>query len=86
MSTGFGWPGFGFGVEGVNVRIGRWLLDMLKDSAGVTPFDDAQPCTHGPRIRGWTFMDFFAEPAEGGVVPLLIECNFRGRASEEGWN
>jgi 1-phosphatidylinositol phosphodiesterase len=40
-----------------------------------------------PRIRGWAFMDFYEDPVDAGVVPLLVECNFRGRKiGEEGWN
>jgi 1-phosphatidylinositol phosphodiesterase len=39
-----------------------------------------------PRIRGWAYMDFYEDPVESGVVPLLVECNFRGRKlGEEGW-
>lgn len=26
-------------------------------------------------VRGWVFMDYFAEP-DGGLVPLLVENNF----------
>ena len=38
------------------------------------------------RIRGWALLDFYEDP-EKAVVPLLIECNFRGRIrGEEGWN
>lgn len=29
-------------------------------------------------VRGWVFMDYFAEP-DGGLVPLLVENNFLGR-------
>ena len=44
----------------------------------------------GTRVRGWTLMDFFTDPkdvdAGAGVVPLLVECNYRGRVDgEEGW-
>ena len=39
-----------------------------------------------PRIRGWTYMDFYEYPVESDVVSLLVECNFRGRKiGEEGW-
>lgn len=39
-----------------------------------------------PRVRGWAFIDFFQQPVEANIVPLLIECNFKGRKSgEEGW-
>lgn len=27
IAKGFGWPKWGFGVEGVNGRVGKWLLD-----------------------------------------------------------
>jgi 1-phosphatidylinositol phosphodiesterase len=39
-----------------------------------------------PRIRGWAYMDFYQDPVESGIIPLLVECNFRGRKlGEEGW-
>ncbi|KAI0259923.1 PLC-like phosphodiesterase [Gloeopeniophorella convolvens] len=63
VSTGFGWPRWGFGVEGVNSRIARFLLGAIKKNM---------------TLRAWTFMDFFDEPVGSGVVPLLVECNFRG--------
>lgn len=68
IAQGFGWPKFGFGVEGVNSRLGKWLLDMLSDES------------QSP-IRGWAFLDYFADP-EPALVPLLIECNYRGRKTE----
>ncbi|THH21076.1 hypothetical protein EW146_g418 [Bondarzewia mesenterica] len=78
VSTGFGWPSFGFGVEGVNSRVGGWLLDALSG----TSVDGKMNLEDGPRIRAWTLMDFFLEPGDAGVVPLLVECNFRGRMGE----
>ena len=72
IARGFGWPKWGLGVEGVNGRLGKWLLDRFAQDG------------ERARIRGWAFMDYYAEPAD--VVPLLVECNFRGRISgEEGW-
>lgn len=69
--------GFGKGklaVTGVNERVGIWLLHNFGDKG------------QEPRIRGWTFMDFYEDPIESAVVPLLVECNFRGRKiGEEGW-
>ena len=39
-----------------------------------------------PRLRGWALMDYFIEPEGGNLVPLLVECNYRGRkVGEEGW-
>ncbi|OBZ75824.1 hypothetical protein A0H81_04797 [Grifola frondosa] len=38
------------------------------------------------RIRGWALMDFYTDPTDNALVPLLVECNFRGRnTGEEGW-
>jgi hypothetical protein len=34
--------------------------------------------TSGPKVEGWALMDFFEDPEDRGVIPLLIECNFRG--------
>ena len=72
IARGFGWPKWGLGIEGVNARLGKWLLEQFSQKR-----EDA-------RIRGWAFLDFYAEPDD--VVPLLVECNFRGRKpGEEGW-
>ncbi|KAI0694163.1 PLC-like phosphodiesterase [Cerioporus squamosus] len=89
VARGFGWPKVGLGVEGVNGRLGKWLLDQLSGDSGSRTGQegDGEKGLNGNddvRIRGWAFMDFFSEP--GNVVPLLVECNFRGRKSgEEGW-
>ncbi|KAI0747600.1 PLC-like phosphodiesterase [Daedaleopsis nitida] len=90
VSQGFGWPKFGLGVEGVNGRLGKWLLDQLggdsSEFGGVGMAEHEKTVTAGAdvRIRGWAMLDFYSEPAD--VVPLLVECNFRGRMSgEEGW-
>ncbi|TCD66693.1 hypothetical protein EIP91_001047 [Steccherinum ochraceum] len=73
IARGFGWPSLGFGVEGVNSRVGSWLLTLLGEQ-------------EQPRVRGWVFMDFFRDPEDNAVVPLLVECNFRGRVGgQEGW-
>ena len=73
IARGFGWPKSGFGVEGVNSRVGSWLLGLLGDQ-------------DQPRVRGWTLMDFYQDPEDNAVVPLLVECNFRGRVGgQEGW-
>ena len=94
VAKGFGWPAWGLGVEGVNTKLGAWLLDKL---AGGSPGDaDAEQgekkgssqtvLEEEPRIRGWTFLDYYSEPGVGDIVPLLVECNFRGRKEgEEGW-
>ncbi|KAI0637437.1 PLC-like phosphodiesterase [Trametes polyzona] len=81
VAKGLGWPRWGFGIEGVNGRVCKWLLDHLSEDGtnGKTAGEDV-------RIRGWAFMDYYAEPDDGAVVPLLVECNYRGRKKgEEGW-
>lgn len=102
VARGFGWPKLGLGIEGVNSRVGRWLLgilcgdvspDLKNPGTALTngsPDEKTQgllsPEAHGPRIRGWVLMDYFDEPEKGGIVPLLVECNFHGRRpGEEGW-
>ncbi|KAF7305177.1 PLCXc domain-containing protein [Mycena kentingensis (nom. inval.)] len=78
VAQGFGWPKWGFGVEGVNSRVTKWALERL--SKGTTENDK-----DSLRIRGWTFMDYYEEP-QNSLVPLLVEFNFRGRRDgEEGW-
>lgn len=78
VSQGFGWPSWGFGVEGVNTRIGKWVLDRLSEGA-----EDSEKGE--PRINGWTFIDYYEEP-KNALVPLLVEFNFRGReVDEEKW-
>ncbi|KAL4065297.1 PLC-like phosphodiesterase [Scleroderma citrinum] len=79
IAQGFGWPKCMVGFEGVNSRVGRWLLERL-----IGPSQEERKGDVGPRIRGWALMDFFEVPE--GLVPLFIECNFRGRrVGEEGW-
>ncbi|KAK7037457.1 hypothetical protein VNI00_010949 [Paramarasmius palmivorus] len=98
IAQGFGWPKWGLGVEGVNSRLGKWLLDRLTGSgiqqtqlpAAVADSDSesekrAVPAMYEPRLRGWAFLDYYDNP-EHAIVPLLVECNFRGRKpGEEGW-
>ncbi|KAF9265821.1 PLC-like phosphodiesterase [Marasmius fiardii PR-910] len=98
IAQGFGWPKLGLGVEGVNSRVGKWLLDTLSNCVtGNSSLDkrvhsrssDESEKTHiqeeEPRVRGWALMDYYNNP-EHALVPLLVECNFRGRkVGEEGW-
>lgn len=104
VAKGFGWPKWGLGVEGVNSKLGGWLLDQLGGDDGVASAPkfiakslDSEKAVDSkeniklvqaePRVRGWIFLDYFSEP-EGGdhLVPLLVECNYKGRkVGEEGW-
>lgn len=96
IARGFGWPKLGLGIEGVNSRVGRWLLGILggdspmdlKAGKPTEPEKDNEPVeVPEPRVRGWVLMDYFDEPERGGLVPLLVECNFHGRRpGEEGWS
>ena len=93
IAKGFGWPAWGLGVEGVNTKLGVWLLDKLAGGpqGEALGFEEGLSQTvlqeeEEPRIRGWTFLDYYSEPGAGDIVPLLVECNFRGRKEgEEGW-
>ena len=97
IAKGFGWPAWGLGVEGVNSKLGTWLLDKLDggvpDAAeqGEEALDgdkrSSSPSMSGElRLRGWTLLDFYSESEVGNIVPLLVECNYRGRKEgKEGW-
>ncbi|KAG2075909.1 PLC-like phosphodiesterase [Suillus decipiens] len=78
MARGLGWPQWGIGFEGVNARVGRWLLHQFDDRGEVDVDGE-------PQIRGWALMDFYDDPVGQSIVPLLIECNFRGRKCKESW-
>ncbi|KAF8881953.1 PLC-like phosphodiesterase [Gymnopilus junonius] len=58
------------------------------DSEGSEKFEDTAAAAgqSEPRIRGFALVDYYAEPEGGDIIPLLVECNFRGRKNgEEGW-
>ena len=64
------------GVDGVNERVGKWLLDLLRDDT------EGKEKGQQRRVRGWAFMDF----CDSEIVRFLVECNFRWRThGEEGW-
>ncbi|KAM5542633.1 hypothetical protein V8D89_003594 [Ganoderma adspersum] len=100
VARGLGWPKWKLGIEGVNSRLGSWLLDSLTGSGGQDPAQNTQngdekdagsgtgngtSDADNVRIRGWAMLDFYADP-DNSVVPLLVEWNFQGRKSgEEGW-
>jgi 1-phosphatidylinositol phosphodiesterase len=86
IAKGFGWPAWGLGVEGVNSKLGTWLLDKLAGPDADEALGAEKTVSEEPRIRGWTFLDYYSEPDFGKILPLLVECNFRGRKEgEEGW-
>jgi len=86
VALGFGWPQWNMGVEGVNVRLGRWLLDKLAGES-VFPVNSLKAQENKvwhtdpeKRLSGWTLLDFYEWPLlEAGIVPLLVELNFVGR-------
>jgi 1-phosphatidylinositol phosphodiesterase len=114
VACGFGWAKLG--IEGVNSRVGRWLLQRLvgeDDTATESqvhrsdPRNGSQATLVGvekgpiggkhapigvqealqPRLRGWVLIDFIRDPYDMGIIPLLVECNWRGRVEgEEGWS
>ena len=99
-ALGFGWPSWGLGVEGMNTRVGKWLLGRLtsnnilqveeerdrksieSDESDVGLLAKGDPYEAQDEkvrpVRGWVFIDYFAEP-DGGLVSLLVENNFLGR-------
>jgi 1-phosphatidylinositol phosphodiesterase len=112
VACGFGWANLG--IEGVNSRVGRWLLqrlvgedDVVADTQDTKSANGSEATLVGvdkgltgakhalfgvrevpqPRLRGWVLIDFIRDPYNMGIIPLLVECNWRGRVQgEEGWS
>ncbi|WVQ85619.1 hypothetical protein IAT38_007785 [Cryptococcus sp. DSM 104549] len=62
IAKGFGWPSWGMGVEGINTRLCRWLLECIRD---------------GKKVRGCLAMDFYRQCAgDEGLAGLLVQMNF----------
>jgi 1-phosphatidylinositol phosphodiesterase len=63
------------GIDGVNARLGKWLLERLAD-------DDPGKDQEKKRIRGWPMMDF----CDVRLMRMFVECNFMWRTNkQEGW-
>ncbi|KIY48267.1 PLC-like phosphodiesterase [Fistulina hepatica ATCC 64428] len=79
VARGFGWPRWGFGVEGVNSRLGRWLLDRFGPSAQEESELSGQLKVHVAAkplsLKGWVLLDYYAQP-DHDLVALLVEQNF----------
>ncbi|KIR56088.1 hypothetical protein I315_01153 [Cryptococcus gattii Ru294] len=61
IAKGFGWPSWGLGVEGINVRMYRVLLEWIAEDK---------------RVRGCVPMDFYRQCAgEEGLAALLVQMN-----------
>ncbi|OWZ61295.1 hypothetical protein AYX15_06480 [Cryptococcus neoformans] len=62
IAKGFGWPNWGLGIEGINARMCRVLLEWMAD---------------GKRVRGCVPMDFYRQCAgKEGLAALLVQMNF----------
>lgn len=87
IACGFGWPALKLGVEGVNSRIGRWLLGQLGGEAplqdllgqedwDVVDVEAGQAAANSMvveeiRLRGWVLTDFCNIP-EGQYIAQLL--------------
>ena len=77
-------------MRGMNSLLGKWLLDQVGRNApnavANEPADGARRFRHLHRLPMRKQLDYYDEPADARVVPLLVECNFLGRVpGEEGW-
>ncbi|KAK8865752.1 hypothetical protein IAR55_000899 [Kwoniella newhampshirensis] len=64
IAKGLGFPSWGFGVEGINSRLCRWLLECM--AAG-----------EGKRVRGCLPIDFYRQCAgDEGLAGMLVQMNF----------
>ena len=65
IAKGFGWPAWHLGIDGVNIRLLRWLLECAAD---------------GQRVSACVLMDFYRQigSGEGGgndLAEILIQMN-----------
>jgi 1-phosphatidylinositol phosphodiesterase len=64
IAKGFGWPAWGFGIEGVNSRLEGWLARQLSE---------------GRKVKGIVPLDFYRQDGlgreDGGVMELLVLMN-----------
>ena len=69
IAKGFGWPAWGLGIEGVNSRLMRWLLERLADEE---------------RVRGCVAMDFYREiGGDESLAEILVMMNFMSACCHE---
>jgi len=63
IAKGFGWPEWGFGIEGINSRLEGWLVRQLRE---------------GQKIRGIVPLDFYRQAGSddnGAICELLVLMN-----------
>ncbi|OCF73596.1 hypothetical protein I204_05439 [Kwoniella mangroviensis CBS 8886] len=64
IAKGFGFPSWGLGVEGINSRMCRWILERM---------------SNGERIRACLPIDFYRQCAgDEGLAELLVQMNLMG--------
>jgi 1-phosphatidylinositol phosphodiesterase len=90
VALGFGFPRVRLGLEGVNVRVSRWLIQQLVGVGTVGHGESTneiqmhegkgEHAVAVSKISGWMLMDFFTEPKSCPIVPLFVEFNFLRRA------
>lgn len=88
VAKGVGLPRVG--IEGMNTRFARFLLDHLAEGQTCTnaaPHDKAHGFEGGDgspdiTLSGWVLMDFYTQP-NVDLAPLLVECNHRQRRKKD---
>jgi 1-phosphatidylinositol phosphodiesterase len=63
IAKGFGWPEWGFGIEGINSRLEGWMVRQLRD---------------GKKVKGIVPLDFYRQTGsddDGGICELLVLMN-----------
>lgn len=57
LAKGLGWPSIGLGIEGLNSRLTRWLLELMYE---------------GKRIRGIVPIDFYRQEGDLGALLVAM--------------
>lgn len=57
LAKGLGWPSWGLGVEGLNSKFTRWLLELMLE---------------GKRVRGIVPVDFYLEEGDLGELLVVM--------------
>jgi 1-phosphatidylinositol phosphodiesterase len=64
IAKGFGWPSWGLGIEGMNSRLTRWLLERV---------------VGGEQVRACVPMDFYRQEGWPGEILVLMNFLDKGK-------
>lgn len=66
IAKGFGWPSWGLGIEGMNSRLTRWLLEQIAE---------------GQKVKACLPMDFYRQEGWPGELLVLMNFLGEGKVN-----